>query len=50
MGRRAGTFEPSRGPARRNPRLNQPTLTIDTIGAIGCVATIFTSITPSHNR
>jgi hypothetical protein len=36
-------------PARRNPRLNQPTLTMDTIGAIGRIAAIFTLITPSHD-
>lgn len=39
----------SRGnPARRNRWLNQPTLTMDTIGAVGRVAAIFTLITPSH--
>jgi hypothetical protein len=49
MERRAGTLQVSRHPARRNPRLNQPTLTMDTIGAVGRVAAIFTLITPSHD-
>lgn len=49
MERRAGTFESRGAPARRNPRLNQPTLTMDTIGAVGRVAAIFTPITPSHS-
>ncbi len=36
-------------PALRNPRLNQPTLTMNAIGAVGRVAAIFTLITPSHD-
>jgi hypothetical protein len=47
MEQRAGTFKVSQYPARRNPWPDQPTLTMDTIGAIGRVAAIFTLITPS---
>lgn len=47
MGAASRAIEPCRVPARRNPRLNQPTLTMDTIGAVGRVAAIFTLITPS---
>lgn len=43
---RAETLEPRQGSTRRTHGRNQPTLRMDTIGAVGFVAAIFTSTTP----
>jgi hypothetical protein len=44
-GRRVGTLQPD----PPFPGLNQPTLRMETIGAAGFVAAIFTPITSSHD-